>query len=57
MRNQNRDRLLIRRDFPDRPADFFFRQRIKRRSRLVEHQQLRMPQQRASDRKPLLLAA
>ncbi len=34
-----------------------FRQRIERRCRFIEHQQLRMPQQRASNRKPLLLAS
>src|SRR6266446_4560114 len=34
MRNQNRDRLLISRDFTNRAADFFFRQRIQRRSGL-----------------------
>src|SRR5258706_14732152 len=57
MRDQDRDRLLIRRHFTNRPANFFFGERIERRSCLVEHQQLRMSQQGPRNRKALLLSA
>ena len=56
MRNQNRDRLLIGCNLANRAADFFFSQRIERRRGFIEHQQLRMPQESASNGKPLFLA-
>src|SRR5436190_690773 len=57
MSNEDRDEVLPCRKIPDRLADFLFRQRIQRRCRLIEYQEIRPPQQSASDRKPLLLAA
>ncbi len=46
-----------RRHVPDRFHDPFFGERIERRGRFVEDQQVRMPEQRTRDREPLLLAA
>ena len=47
----------LRRDVADRLDDPLFGERVERRGRLVEHQQVRTAQQRARDRQPLLLAA
>ncbi len=41
----------------NRVTDFFFRERVERRSSLVEDQQLRLAQKRPRDGEPLLLAA
>ena len=57
MRDQNRDAIARARDFANRLADFFFSERIERRSRFVENHQLRPPQQGTRDGEPLLLAA
>src|SRR5258708_39014705 len=57
VRDQYRDRVSARGDIPNGLADFFLRQRIKRRGRFVEHQQLRPAQKSAPDRKPLLFSS
>ena len=57
VRDQNGDRIAARSHIANRLADLFLGQRIERRSSLVKHQQLRPPQQRPRNRKPLLLAA
>jgi len=43
--DQYRDRVSAHGDIPNGLADFFLRQRIKRRGRFVEHQQLRPAQE------------
>src|SRR5260370_17648064 len=55
--DQYRDRVSAHGDIPNGLADFFLRQRIKRRRRFVEHQQLRPAQKSARDREPLLFSS
>src|SRR5439155_24328937 len=57
MRDQARDRLLAGGDVANGLADLFLGQRIERGCRLVEYQQLRIPEQRAGDREALLFSA
>ena len=57
VRDQDGDRVAGRRHVADRVDDPFLGERVERRGRLVEHEQVRMAQQRARDRQPLLLAA
>src|SRR5882762_2446863 len=55
MRYKDRDQVLAHRNVSNRLADFLFGQRIQRRRRFVENQKVRPAQERASNRKPLLL--
>src|SRR5438067_11697867 len=55
--DQYRDRVSAHGDIPNGLADFFLRQRIKRRGSFVEHQQLRPAQKSARDREPLLFSS
>src|SRR5437870_2247871 len=57
MRDQARDRLLAGGDVANGLADLFLGQGIERGCRLVEYQQLRIPEQRAGDREALLFSA
>src|SRR5438105_15943797 len=55
--DQYRDRVSAHGDIPNGLAEFLLRQRIKRRGRFVEHQQLRPAQKSARDREPLLFSS
>ena len=57
VRDQDRHHVLARPHLADRLADLLLGQRVERRRRLVEDQQVRPAQQRARDRQALLLAA
>ena len=57
VRDQDRDGVPARFDVANRLADLLLGDRVERRSRLVEDQQVRPPQQRAGDREALTLAA
>ena len=46
-----------RRDVAHRAADLFLGERVERRRRFVEHEEVRMAEERARDREALLLAA
>src|SRR6266403_1477490 len=57
VRDQYRDGVAAHGHIPNGLADLFLRQRIKRRSRFDEHQQLRPAQKSARDREPLLFSS
>ena len=57
VRDEDRDDIGRRRDVAHRAADLFFGERVERRRRFVEHQEMRPAEQRARDREALLLAA
>jgi hypothetical protein len=57
VRDEHGDRVAAGGDVADGVDDALLGERVQRRRRFVEHQQVRTPQQGAGDRQPLLFAA